>query len=190
MSGTAINDRRLVRDDGTFVYFRAKNYRKKKRGIKRLRGTEFVRRFMLHILPRGMRRMRCSGLMAPNAKRKRQLQLCHDYLAALALVPAPLPPTASLQLTILSPVADPALSQLLGTENYSRKGRVCPSCGSPSMNWVESLGMRYELGYQRRQRARMITVVTTLDFNTVQLAIPPPSTELLCNGNSILVLAL
>ena len=60
------------------------------------------------------------------------------------------------------------------------------------MNWVESpYSMSCELNFQRRQRAMLITVVTTLDFCTVQLAIPPPSTELACtNGNSILVLAL
>lgn len=61
----AINDGRIISVTGTHVTF------KTKRGDVELDGAEFVRRFLLHVLPSGFRKVRHYGLYAPgNAKVK------------------------------------------------------------------------------------------------------------------------
>ena len=63
----AISNRRLIAPDETGVTFRYKDYRRD--GAERyqamtLRPAEFIRRFLLHVLPKGFHRIRHYGLFA------------------------------------------------------------------------------------------------------------------------------
>jgi putative transposase len=63
----AISNRRLVAADDTGVAFRWKDYRVDGPGrwkTMRLRPHEFIRRFLLHVLPKGFHRIRHYGLFA------------------------------------------------------------------------------------------------------------------------------
>jgi hypothetical protein len=85
----AISNRRLIALDERGVTFRYKDYRRD--GAERYRTMtlptdEFIRRFMLHVLPRGFHRIRHYGLLASGTRR--------DNLArarALLAVPPPSP---------------------------------------------------------------------------------------------------
>ncbi len=87
----AIANQRLVslKDDGT-VTFRWKDYRQES-AIKtmRLPAPEFIRRFLLHVLPKGLQRIRHYGLLG-NRYRKDKLKRCRTLLA----MPEPSPSVA------------------------------------------------------------------------------------------------
>jgi Putative transposase/Transposase zinc-binding domain len=77
---TAISNDRLVAIDGDKVKLRVRD---DDRGGKRtiaIAGTEFIGRFMQHVLPPGFKRIRHYGLLAPAAKDKR-LKLARQLLA-------------------------------------------------------------------------------------------------------------
>ena len=68
----AISNSRLVSADANTVAFKWKNYRAKsgdRQNIMRLTTSEFIRRFLIHVLPDGFHRIRHYGLRA-SAKRK------------------------------------------------------------------------------------------------------------------------
>jgi hypothetical protein len=103
----AISNRRLISFDETGVTFRYKDYRRD--GVDRqrtmtLRPDEFIRRFLLHVLPKGFHRIRHYGLLA-SAGRKANVALARQLLA----VPAPAEPEEP------APPPDPRLP--------------CPCCG-------------------------------------------------------------
>ena len=76
----AIANHRLVDFDGEHVRFRWRDYAHgNKRKVMRLHADEFVRRFLLHVLPRGFTRLRHYGLLA-NRDRKRKLALCRALI--------------------------------------------------------------------------------------------------------------
>ena len=84
---TAIANHRIVDFDGEHVRFRWRDYAcGNKVKVMRLAATEFVRRFLLHVLPRGFTRLRHYGVLA-NRGRARKLALCRALLAQ----PAPEP---------------------------------------------------------------------------------------------------
>ena len=67
----AISNRRLVAADDAGVAFRWKDYRIEGPGrwkTMRLHPHEFIRRFLLHVLPKGLHRIRHYGLFAATAK--------------------------------------------------------------------------------------------------------------------------
>ena len=85
----AISNRRLVALDADRVTFRYKDYRRN--GQERYRTMtlvpgEFIRRFLLHVLPKGFHRIRHYGLLA-SAARKANIARARELLAA------PEPPT-------------------------------------------------------------------------------------------------
>jgi hypothetical protein len=85
----AISNRRLVARDADGVTFRYKDYRRN--GQERYRTMtlvpgEFIRRFLLHVLPKGFHRIRHYGLLA-SAARKANIARARELLAA------PEPPT-------------------------------------------------------------------------------------------------
>ncbi len=85
----AISNHRLLAFDDRGVTFRWKDYRAKGRAKYKtmsLAAGEFIRRFLLHVLPTGFHRIRHYGLLA-NAGRKQNLALAR----ALLEVPAPTP---------------------------------------------------------------------------------------------------
>ena len=87
----AISNRRLVAMDERGVTFRWKDYRAKGRTRHKtmtLDADEFMRRFLLHVLPVGFHRIRHYGLLA-NAGRRENLARVRVLLNAPALATAP-----------------------------------------------------------------------------------------------------
>ncbi len=69
----AISNSRLVSADAETVAFRWKDYRIKngdRQKVLRLATDEFIRRFLLHVLPDGFHRIRHYGLLAGNGRRR------------------------------------------------------------------------------------------------------------------------
>jgi len=89
----AISNHRLVSFDGERVTFRWKDYAHgSKQRLMTLTATEFLRRFFLHVLPKGFVRIRHFGFLA-NRFRLSRLKLCRQLLASACLrtQPAPVP---------------------------------------------------------------------------------------------------
>ena len=108
----AIANSRLISLDDKGVSFRWKDYQAKARErykIMILETPEFMRRFLLHVLPSGFHRIRHYGLFA-NGGRARNLALARELLA----VPAPQDEPAS---DTDTPAETP--------------GQPCPCCGGP-----------------------------------------------------------
>ena len=79
----AISNRRLLAFDETGVTFRYKDYRRNgadRQQVMTLGVDEFIRRFLLHVLPRGFHRIRHYGLLASSA-RKASLARARELLA-------------------------------------------------------------------------------------------------------------
>ncbi len=79
----AISNNRLLRLDDDRVSFRWKDYRENRpdcRKVMSLAVGEFIRRFLLHVLPGGFHRIRHYGLFA-NGHRAEKLTLCRKLLA-------------------------------------------------------------------------------------------------------------
>jgi len=71
----AINNHRLLAIDKDGVHFRYHDYRDNRQKVMTLAGTEFLRRFCQHILPKGFVRIRHFGLLATSKRiQLRELQ--------------------------------------------------------------------------------------------------------------------
>ena len=111
----AISNHRLVSLEDGHVTFRWKDYaHHNKQKLMTVTSQEFLRRFLLHVLPHGFVRIRFFGFLA-NRSRHSLLPLCRQLLAMI-----PTPPANS--------VPDAAVSALWR----------CPHCGGP-MLLVEKL---------------------------------------------------
>lgn len=89
----AISNRRLIGFDETGVTFRYKDYRRsgpERQQVMRLDTDDFIRRFLLHVLPRGFHRTRHYGLLA-SATRKANIVRTRELLA---VAPPPEPVAA------------------------------------------------------------------------------------------------
>ena len=87
----AISNQRLIAYDQTGVTFRYKDYRRagpERQRVMTLAPPEFIRRFLLHVLPRGFHRIRHYGLLAGSA-RKAEISRARELLA---VAPAPSQP--------------------------------------------------------------------------------------------------
>ena len=110
----AISNSRLISMDETGVTFRWKDYRAKGKTRQKtmtLEPEEFMRRFLLHVLPGGFHRIRHYGLIANNA-RKENLALARELLQVA--------PAAT---------SDPALAEAPNV--IVRPTFVCAHCGAP-----------------------------------------------------------
>jgi len=128
----AIANSRLLTLDEQGVTFKVKDYRNKGRcryGRMTLPVREFMRRFLLHVLPRGFHRIRHYGLLA-NAARLENLARARELLAATTAPLIAVPVVAREDVTEASPA-----------ENT----RPCPCCGAP-MVIVET----FERGHRPR----------------------------------------
>jgi hypothetical protein len=79
----AISNRRLIAFDETGVTFRYKDYRRdgpERQRVMTLAPHEFIRRFLLHVLPHGFHRIRHYGLLASSA-RKANIARARELLA-------------------------------------------------------------------------------------------------------------
>ena len=76
----AISNRRLVALQNGLVTFRWKDYAKQNQpATMTLHATEFIRRFLLHVLPKGLVRIRHFGFLA-NRCRRQKITLCRRLL--------------------------------------------------------------------------------------------------------------
>ncbi|MEM7190219.1 MAG: IS91 family transposase [Pseudomonadota bacterium] len=76
----AISNHRLVSADADTVAFRWKDYRIKKGDrmkVMRLPTAEFIRRFLIHVLPSGFHRIRHAGFLANGIRRDRVAMIRH-----------------------------------------------------------------------------------------------------------------
>ena len=81
MSGGPIADRRLIsNEDGKVTFWARANDQQNQREPFTLKGTEFVLRWSIHILPKGYTRSRSYGGYH-NGKRRAYLKLCRDLLS-------------------------------------------------------------------------------------------------------------
>jgi len=120
----AISNSRLVSLDERGVTFRYKDYRRDGRARFRtmtLIPNEFIRRFLLHVLPNGFHRIRHYGLLTSAT--------CKANIArAKELIAAPLPS--------IEPVAEPEIADVAAAADDRPP---CPRCGG-RMIIVESFG--------------------------------------------------
>jgi hypothetical protein len=88
----AISNHRITAFDGQHVSFRWRDYAHGgKQRVMPLDAVEFLRRFFLHVLPKGFVRIRRYGLLA-NRFRRKLLPLARTLLAAIGRQQLPLPP--------------------------------------------------------------------------------------------------
>jgi hypothetical protein len=127
----AISNSRLVSADALTVAFTWKDYRapkRRRRRVMRLATGEFIRRFLIHVLPDGFHRIRHYGFLA-SAARRRSVATIRTLLAAdRSATPEP---------EMKPPAPDP-----------TRLCRPCPCCGGP-MRLVE----RFQRGQLPHSRA-------------------------------------
>jgi hypothetical protein len=111
----AISNSRLIALDQRGVTFRYKDYRRDGRARYRtmtLAPGEFIRRFLLHVLPKGFHRIRHYGLLASST--------CKVNIArARELIAAPAPPKET------PAEHDNASTTSIGTDHHP----PCPCCG-------------------------------------------------------------
>ena len=120
----AISNNRLIDFVGGKVSFRWKDYRDESRQkVMCLDAHEFIRRFLLHVLPHGFQRIRHYGFLA-NRYRVLKLALCRRLLAQP--VPAASVPDAHLDYR-------DRYEQLTG-----KSLRSCPKCGHGRMVCIET----------------------------------------------------
>src|SRR5580704_3509237 len=113
----AISNRRLIAFDETGVTFHYKDYRRdgpERQRVMTLAPHEFIRRFLLHVLPHGFHRIRHSGLLASSAP-KASIARARELLA---VAPPPEPVEVPQPLDWLPP---------------------CPCCGG-RMTIIETFG--------------------------------------------------
>jgi Putative transposase len=139
----AISNRRLIAADDGGIAFRWKDYRVD--GADRwktmtLHPHEFIRRFLIHVLPKGFQRIRHYGLFA-NGNRKANIAKARELLCVAA--PETKPDAVA---------ATPAPDQL------SVLPRPCPCCGG-RMIVIEI----FERGMTPRHRASPARVVMRID---------------------------
>ena len=80
----AISNNRLVSLEDRKVTFRWKDYKHQRRKrTMTLEATEFIRRFLQHVLPKGFQRIRMYGFLA-NRSRQKKLALCRELLGSSA----------------------------------------------------------------------------------------------------------
>lgn len=101
----AISNRRLLAMEDGWVTFRWKDYTDKQTKVMKLDAVEFIRRFLLHILPSGFVHIRQFGFLA-NRARGKKLTLCRALLGAL-----------------------PAGAERPVSANVEHDRRQCPVCG-------------------------------------------------------------
>ena len=88
----AISNNRLLSMDNGQVRFRWKDYRDDSRQkTMTLPAEEFIRRFLIHVLPDGFHRIRYFGFLG-NCHRAQKLALCHKLLGMTPAGPAADPP--------------------------------------------------------------------------------------------------
>jgi hypothetical protein len=136
----AISNRRLIAFDQSGVTFRYKDYRADGRArykVMRLAPNEFIRRFLIHVLPKGFHRIRHYGLLAKSS--------CAENLAQ-----------AREMLAASKPPSNP--DNASGSHEPPTNLHSCPCC-SGRMIVIEV----FEPGCEPRHRPSATTVAIRLD---------------------------
>jgi hypothetical protein len=110
----AISNRRLIAADASGVTFTFKDYRIEAAGrYKRmtLEAGEFIRRFLIHVLPKGFHRIRHYGLLASGARA--------ENLATLRIL-----------IALAAPASKRKQADKADTLAFAAPVRLCPCCGS------------------------------------------------------------
>ena len=144
----AISSSRLVAADETGVTFKCKDYRVEGPGRYKtmtVAPAEFIRRFMLHVLPKGFHRIRHYGLLARSRTKADTLARARQLIELATPVQQPRPPTNQ----------DHAPA---GTEVADKPIHPCPCCGSP-MVIIEI----FEAGSTPRNRPTAPTTAVRID---------------------------
>jgi Putative transposase/Transposase zinc-binding domain len=131
----AIANRRLIAFDDKGVTFKWKDYRVEgaaRYKVMTLATDEFIRRFLMHVLPAGFHRIRYYGLLASGKR-------AQNIARARKLLTPPMIPIDTIKAMSSDPSAQTAESQV---EKYP-----CPRCGAP-MIIIE----RFERGCQPKHR--------------------------------------
>ena len=118
----AISNSRLIAADTTGVTFRYKDYRIKGPGRYKtmtLKPAEFIRRFLIHVLPNGFHRIRHYGLLASSTKTE-TIARARELIAA----------AKSAQTTQKQQAPD-------GAAATDKPAQACPCCGG-RMNIIET----------------------------------------------------
>jgi putative transposase/transposase-like zinc-binding protein len=137
----AISNRRLIALDENGVTFNYKDYRANGRArykVMTLATSEFIRRFLSHVLPKGFHRIRYYGLLAKSS--------CAENLAR----------ARELLAVLLKPQDKPGNSG--GTDEVSTSSQPCPCCGG-RMLIIET----FAPGCQPHHRPSATTVVIRID---------------------------
>jgi hypothetical protein len=115
----AISNNRLLDIEGGKVTFRYKDYRHHgQQKTMTLEADEFIRRFLLHVLPDGFQRIRHYGFLAPRY-RQAKLALCRQLLQLLAMV---------VTLTAIVPPQDKPDYREVYEKLTGQSLRDCPVC--------------------------------------------------------------
>jgi len=104
----AISNSRLINADASSVAFRWKDYRVKsgdRQNVMRLSTSEFIRRFLIHVLPDRFHRIRHYGLLA-SSQRKVHIAKVRVLLGAQAVEQDSLPAAEVTPLTLREPCPD------------------------------------------------------------------------------------
>jgi hypothetical protein len=135
----AISNSRLIKTDASGVTFRVKNYRAN--GVARyttmtLEPAEFIRRVLIHVLPKGFHRIRHTGFLASGGK-------ADNITRARRLLAVPLEPKPDAGEVAPEPIA---------------LSRTCPCCGG-AMHVIET----FERGATPRHRAAPSRLAIRID---------------------------
>jgi Putative transposase/Transposase zinc-binding domain len=142
----AISNRRLTALEGDQVEFLWKDYAQGgKQKTMKLKAIEFIRRFLLHVLPAGFVRIRHFGFLA-NRVRREKLELCRTLLA-----------------TITPPVAVESAPEPKQAAEGRPEAHACPSCGEGRMVIIEAL---HAAPVERRGRVRQEAAHERMRFDT------------------------
>ena len=141
----AISNHRLVALEDGEVTFRYKDY-KRGRQLRTctLKAVEFLRRLMLHVLPKGLHKVRYFGLMA-NRHRSQKLAHCRTLLDQAASA------TQASEMSEPNPIQ---ADELAGVRVHS--GDLCPVCGQGRMQLVKAY-------YRHRAAWDLSTAIPDMD---------------------------
>lgn len=141
----AISNKRLITANAKSVTFTFKDYRIEGPGRNKtmtLATPEFIRRFLMHVLPKGFHRIRHAGFLA-NGNRAQNIAKARELLGVPAVVAPP-----------------PRDTPLAGENEPFKLERPCPCCGG-RMRVVEVFA-RYS-GPSPKYSAAAATVIVRLD---------------------------
>jgi hypothetical protein len=122
----AISNRRIVSVDADSVTFRYKDYaRGNTLRTMKLTSVEFIRRFLLHVLPNGFMRIRHYGLLA-NRCREKKLARCRELLVLQ-------------QMDAVNPNDD--LDAIPSNKDKTEVDeKCCTACGAGTMRTIKTFG--------------------------------------------------